>query len=74
MEFYLYRALTAQNTFEEILTRAGNILKRSIQAKIKSSVRPVNHPLTIAMKNSADTLIGKSKKLIKSIEYRIVEK
>ena len=74
MEFYLYRALTAQNTFEEIFTRTGNYLKRMIQARIRSDIRPANHPLTIAMKNSANTLIGKSKKLIKAIEYRIVDK
>lgn len=75
MQFYLYRALTGQNTFEEVLSRAGEYLRRMIQARIKTgSTPPPNHPLTEAMKGHNKTLLGKTLKLIRVIEYRIVDK
>jgi hypothetical protein len=72
MSFYLKRALTGKNTFEEILTRAGNYLQRMIQARMKGTP-PKNHPLTIAMKGGDQTLINKGN-LIDSIKTKMVKK
>lgn len=71
--FYLERALTAQNTFKEVLTRPAQLLKKLIQARIASDLTPKNHPLTIEIKGNDKTLRGKSKTLIKSIDYEIEE-
>jgi hypothetical protein len=72
--FYLFRALSAINTFEEVLKRSGELLKLMIQSSIASNIPPKNHPLTIAMKRDSQTLKGTSGKLIESISYRIIKK
>lgn len=73
MSFYLERALTAQNTFGEVLSRAGVYLQRAIQSRL-ANTPPKNHPLTIAMKGSEETLIGKTKNLVKSIKSKVMDK
>lgn len=73
MRFYLFKAMTAQNTFDEVLSRAGNYLMRQIQARMKNTPPP-NHPLTEAMKGHNETLVGRTKKLMKAIKSRIVSK
>lgn len=68
VSFYLHQYLEGRNTAREILTRAGNILRNAIQARIASQLPPSNHPLTEAMKGHNRTLEGTSKNLIKSIK------
>lgn len=73
VRFYLYRAVTAQNTFGEVLTRAGNYFQRIIQGRMENTPPP-NHPLTLAMKTGDKTLRGNSGKLMASIKYKVVDK
>ena len=72
MRFYLNQALVGKNTFREVLSRAGNVLRRAIQSRIKTDIPPSNHPLTVAVKGHAETLVGKTNKLITAIKSRIV--
>jgi hypothetical protein len=73
MAFYLSKALKSQNTFPEVLTRAGNYLQRMIQARMEGTT-PENHPLTVRMKGHDTPLKGRNRKLMKAIKSKLVDK
>lgn len=78
MSFYLQMFLRGKNTAEEVLTRAGNILKQRVQSRIASNLKPKNSITTETIKGHGETLLGKDKgsqagSLISSIDYEIVD-
>lgn len=62
-------------TVEQGLGRIGMMMKRDLQAKVRSNIPPANRPSTIARKKSSATLIDKGQ-FLNAIDYvvEMVEK